>query len=139
MLHPIQIKPGPPMPIPPDNCASVTERQLLARVAELEAQLIESERARTEGAMELLRCQSAMREWMVLSEKADDREVKARKDAEQLRAQLAAAREAVAEMRQDHRIDCARINLGQWGRDCDCGLTEILTARRALGLEAPND
>ena len=37
------IRVGLPMPIPPDDCASVVERRLLARVAELEA--IDGERA----------------------------------------------------------------------------------------------
>lgn len=56
-------------------------------------------------------------------------------EVERLQAVVEAARVAVAEMRQDHRSDCARIILGQWGRECDCGWAEILVARRALGLE----
>lgn len=120
---------------------------LLAEIDRLRVQLAASEQARSADAMELLRCQSAMREWMVLSSKADDREVKARKDAEQLCAQLAAAREVMKTwpVLRWHAAYCASLerSLAKPVRPCDCGADAANDARhrvsRALGLEAPND
>lgn len=108
---------------------------LVAEVERLSAAVATAERLREEDRMKLIRCKSAMREWQVASEFADDRAVKANKEVARLQAVVEAARVAVAEMRQDHKNDCARIILGQYGRECDCGLTEILASRCALGLE----
>lgn len=96
---------------------------LIAEVERLSAAVATAERLQKEDRMKLIRCKSAMREWQVASEFADDRAVKANKEVERLQAALAAARVAAEKLWTDCRDDCAS------------GAEIAIELCRALGLE----
>lgn len=115
---------------------------LIAEVERLIAAVATAERLREEDRMKLIRCKSAMREWQVASEFADDRAVKANKEVARLQAVVEAARVAVEKWAVPSHSGFCDHSCGDGctnHQPCNCDHAAKVAARtealRALGLE----